>query len=56
MVVIIQELIDFDVSGVILTCDPINGNQRKLLITSNYGIGEVINIKNIGYKLIYFTI
>jgi pyruvate,water dikinase len=45
MAVVIQKLIDCDISGVMFTCDPINGDQRKLLITSNYGIGEVINFQ-----------
>jgi pyruvate,water dikinase len=42
MAVVIQEIIDCDVAGVMFTCDPITGDERKILITSNYGIGEVI--------------
>ncbi len=42
MAVVVQEIIDCDVAGVMFTCDPITGDERKILITSNYGIGEVI--------------
>jgi phosphoenolpyruvate synthase/pyruvate phosphate dikinase len=45
MAVVIQQLIDCDVSRVMFTCDPINADQTKLLITCNYGIGEVINFE-----------
>lgn len=42
MAVVIQKLIDFDVLGIMFTFDPINGDQRKLLITSNHVIGKVL--------------
>ena len=42
MAVVIQEMIDSDTAGVIFTCDPITGDERNVLITANYGIGESV--------------
>jgi len=41
MGVVVQQMVDADTAGVLFTCDPINGDPRKILITSNYGLGEV---------------
>ena len=38
--VVLQEMIDPDKSGVIFTCNPINGNNDHLFINSVYGVGE----------------
>jgi len=42
MAVVIQEMINCDSAGVIFTCDPLNGDERKVIITANYGIGESV--------------
>ena len=42
MAVVIQEMVDSDSAGVIFTCDPITGDERHVLITANYGIGESV--------------
>jgi len=41
MAVIIQEMVDCDCAGVAFSCDPITGDGRKVVITANYGLGEV---------------
>lgn len=38
--VVIQEMIDPDVSGVAFTCDPLSGSPTHLTINSVYGVGE----------------
>jgi phosphohistidine swiveling domain-containing protein len=38
--VILQEMIDPDVSGVFFTCNPINGKSDQVFINSVYGVGE----------------
>ena len=43
MAVVIQEMIDCDVAGVMFTCDPISGQTNKITISANYGIGEVLH-------------
>ena len=40
--IIIQEMIDADVSGVMFTANPINGNRKQVLISSTFGCGEGI--------------
>jgi pyruvate,water dikinase len=42
MAVVIQEMINCDSAGVIFTCDPLTGDERKIIITANYGIGESV--------------
>ena len=42
MAVVIQEMVDCDSAGVIFTCDPLTGDERNVLITGNYGIGESV--------------
>jgi len=41
MAVVIQEMVNCESAGVIFTCDPITGDERKIVITANYGLGEV---------------
>ncbi|MFA6238455.1 MAG: phosphoenolpyruvate synthase [Bacteriovorax sp.] len=38
--VILQEMVDPDVSGVFFTCNPVNGNNGQIFINSVYGVGE----------------
>ncbi len=38
--VILQEMIDPDISGVFFTCNPINGKNDQIIINSVYGVGE----------------
>ena len=38
--VILQEMIDPDISGVFFTCNPINGKSDQIFINSVYGVGE----------------
>lgn len=41
MSVVIQELVDAKVAGVIFSADPRTGNPFQMIITANYGLGEV---------------
>lgn len=38
--VILQEMVDPDISGVFFTCNPVNGNNEQIFINSVYGVGE----------------
>ena len=38
--VVLQEMVDPDKSGVIFTCNPINGKNDQIFINSVYGVGE----------------
>ncbi len=38
--VILQKMIDPDISGVFFTCNPIDGSNNKIVINSVYGVGE----------------
>lgn len=38
--VILQEMIDPELSGVFFTCNPVNGNNDQVFINSVYGVGE----------------
>jgi pyruvate,water dikinase len=42
MAVVIQQMIDPDVSGVAFSVDPVGGNLSSVLIEANYGLGESI--------------
>lgn len=42
MAVVIMEMIDCDSAGVLFTCDPLTGDERNILITGNYGLGESV--------------
>lgn len=41
MGVVIQEMVDASAAGVLFTADPLTGNPFQILITANYGLGEV---------------
>ena len=40
--VIIQEMVDADISGVMFTADPLTGSKSNLIINANYGLGESV--------------
>jgi phosphoenolpyruvate synthase/pyruvate phosphate dikinase len=42
MAVIVQPLVDADVSGVVVTVDPITGDKQTLLINASFGLGEAV--------------
>ena len=42
MAVIIQEMIDGDAAGVIFTAHPFDGDERKMIINSNFGLGDSV--------------
>lgn len=42
MAVVIQQMIDPDVSGVAFSVDPVRGNLSHVLIEANYGLGESV--------------
>jgi phosphoenolpyruvate synthase/pyruvate phosphate dikinase len=42
MGVIVQPLVDADVSGVVVTVDPITGDERTLLVNASFGLGEAV--------------
>lgn len=41
MAVLVQEMVQSDVAGVLFTCDPVSGDPTRLVINANYGLGEV---------------
>ena len=41
MAVVIQEMVDAQVAGVLFSRDPVTGNPSQIYITANYGLGEV---------------
>ena len=41
MAVVIQEMVAADSAGVIFTRNPVTGDPTKIVITANYGLGEV---------------
>lgn len=40
--IVIQEMIESEVSGVVFTANPINGIRNELIVNSSYGLGEAI--------------
>lgn len=42
MAVVVQDMISCDRAGVMFTCNPVNGDESKLTITANYGLGESV--------------
>lgn len=40
MAVILQEMIDPDISGVLFTCDPVEKTDARYLVSAVYGVGE----------------
>ena len=43
--VVVQEMVAADAAGVLFTRDPLNGNPEHLIITANFGLGEVTEKK-----------
>ena len=41
MAVVVQEMVDADSAGVLFSRDPVTGNPSQIVITANYGLGEV---------------
>jgi hypothetical protein len=41
MAVVIQEMVAADAAGVMFSRDPVTGNPSRVVITANYGLGEV---------------
>ena len=44
MSVVIQEMVAAEAAGVLFTREPNTGNPSKILITANFGLGEVSQI------------
>ncbi|XP_054152656.1 prodigiosin synthesizing transferase PigC-like [Oppia nitens] len=42
MAVVVQQMVNCESAGVVFTCDPLTGDERELIITGNYGIGESV--------------
>ncbi|CAN7984382.1 unnamed protein product, partial [Ixodes hexagonus] len=42
MAVVIQEMVDAEVAGVMFTCGPLTGNPSYVTVTANYGLGESV--------------
>ena len=40
--VVVQEMVDADVAGVLFTVDPVTGNESNMVINANYGLGESV--------------
>ena len=47
MGVVIQEMVDADVAGVLFTNDPLTGNESTILINATYGLGESVVSGNV---------
>lgn len=41
MGVVVQKMVPSETAGVLFTCHPVTGNSGEMVITSNYGLGEV---------------
>ena len=50
MAVVIQEMVAAEAAGVLFTRDPINGDPSKIVITANFGLGEVLFLYFEQYK------
>jgi len=42
LAVVVQEMMEGDVAGVLFTANPINGNKEEMVINASYGLGESI--------------
>ncbi len=42
MAVVVQQLIDSEISGVLFTCDPLDTTGQRMLVESAFGLGEAI--------------
>ena len=50
MGVVVQEMVPAEAAGVLFTRDPLSGDPSKIIITANYGLGEV-RLKNCLFEL-----
>lgn len=50
MAVVVQTMVDSECAGVLFTKHPANGDPSKVLITANYGLGEVNTMSMYGRK------
>ncbi len=41
MGVVVQEMVPAEAAGVIFSRDPLTGDPSKIVVTANYGLGEV---------------
>jgi pyruvate,water dikinase len=41
MGIVVQQMVPADSAGVLFTSHPSNGDPRQMLITANFGLGEV---------------
>ena len=42
MGVVVQEMVDSEVAGVVFTVNPNDGDPSKMIVTANYGLGESV--------------
>lgn len=42
MAVVVQKMVNADVSGVAMTLDPTNGDRSKITVDASYGVGETV--------------
>jgi len=42
LAVIVQQMVDADVSGVLFTADPVSGNRTRIVVNAAWGLGEAI--------------
>jgi phosphoenolpyruvate synthase/pyruvate phosphate dikinase len=56
MGVVVQEMVPAETAGVLFTRHPFSGNPRQLVITANYGLGEVNNFICSNHSLDLFSI
>ena len=52
MAVIIQEMVNAEYAGVLFSKDPVTGDPSKIVITANFGLGEVWIIITLQSKLV----
>lgn len=41
MAVVVQKMVPAEAAGVLFTCHPSTSNPSQMVVTSNYGLGEV---------------
>lgn len=42
MAVVVQQMVDCSAAGVLFTADPTDGDERRMTVTANYGLGESV--------------
>lgn len=42
LAVVVQEMVESDVSGVLFTANPVNNNRNEMILNASYGLGESI--------------